>query len=191
MSTVSSVLGAMIRLLAEAMAPLAIALVAIVVFLFAGNVLLAWKERAPAKARAVGYVIATLAGGAALYLAARVVPATRANDPVHEGVALVSLFDPVVSAFCAAVAGLMWRFAGKRWIGGVLAAGVAAALIAKPFVSPLFRTYDGNPRTFSPTSETHLFFLLSGLALAVVALVMIVVSSPRTLADELPTARVR
>ena len=180
-------LGVAIRLPPEAIVPLAIAILAILILVFAGNALISWRERNPRAAWLFGYAVAAIAAAAAVYLAAGVVPPTRANDPVHEGVPLVSLFDPILSAFCAAVAGVMWRFAGQKWIGCLVAVGIAAALIAKPFVRPLFSTYDGVPSTFSPTSETHLFFLLSGVALGVVALVLVAM---RARSPAIPSAEI-
>ena len=161
---------ARIKIPAEAVIPLLLIMAAILLLVFASKGLGALHERSPQAAMILGLSLGGVASAVAIYLTVKIVPTRQANDLVHEGIQLVSLFDAVIAAFAGAVAGIMWRYAGQRWLGAGTATAIAGALIAKPFKWPLVHYWDGRGHEFSPTSETHLFFLLSGVALAVVAI---------------------
>ncbi|MBA3537994.1 MAG: hypothetical protein H0T79_00045 [Deltaproteobacteria bacterium] len=165
---------ARIKIPAEALVPLLLIICALVILVLVGKGLGALQQANPQGARILGFVLGGFASAVAIYLTVKIVPTRQANDLVHEGIQLVSLIDAVVAAAAGAIAGVMWRYAGQRWLGAGTATAIAIALIAKPFKWPLVHYWDGVPHEFSPTSETHLFFLLSGVALAVVALILAV-----------------
>ncbi|MBN2080240.1 MAG: hypothetical protein JW838_14820 [Spirochaetes bacterium] len=54
---------------------------------------------------------------------------------------------------------------------GSLMALAAAALIFKPLVAPVIWLYIDQPQPFSYTSETHLYFVLPGIMLAIVFII--------------------
>ncbi|MBL9023552.1 MAG: serine/threonine protein kinase [Myxococcales bacterium] len=81
----------------------------------------------------------------------------------------IELFLGVVAGLCAAAALGIASATGSPRLGAALAAPTAVLLGIKPYVLPLSYAYDGVRRTFSPSSETHLYFLVPGFLLAVVS----------------------
>jgi len=73
----------------------------------------------------------------------------------------------VAGAVCAGFAALWLRLAGQWPLAVLMALSAGGALVAKPFVSPLVSDFMGEVHTYGLTSETHLYFLLPGLALLV------------------------
>lgn len=74
------------------------------------------------------------------------------------------------SGIATAVAALVLsRVAGRGVVRSALATliyGVSALLVFfKPFVAPILWSWDGETHPFSPTSETHLYFLIPGAIL--------------------------
>jgi hypothetical protein len=76
-------------------------------------------------------------------------------------------------AVAIAVLALAWRGIGRPGWGIAVAIAAAAGLIAKPWYAPVVRAYDGQLHRLSPTSETHLYYVLPGIGLAVLALGLI------------------
>ncbi len=83
-----------------------------------------------------------------------------------------------VSVIAGAVAGLLGgtgiflaAAAGSPRLGALAAAAPALLLTLKPYVKPLwYRGHDGTRSTFSAAAETHLYFLVPGFLLGVLAL---------------------
>lgn len=75
----------------------------------------------------------------------------------------------VVLAIVFAVLVFGWRAAR----GPALAAGIAAligiALISKPWLAPVTREWMGEVHELSPSSETHLYYVIPGIGLCVLA----------------------
>lgn len=152
----------------QAIVPLVIAAIALVVVAFAHDALAAWRRRNPRAARAFGIAVAVLGTAAAVYLAVLVVPTDEANDRIHDGKQLVSLLDILLAAVTGAIAAMMWRYAGSRQLGTLVGGAVAVALITKPWLFPLVEYRNGTAETIPPTTHIHLLFLICGLALAIV-----------------------
>lgn len=92
--------------------------------------------------------------------------------PVYRGLMKFRLTDVILTALlCGGAAGC---FAWKRWYipGSLLAIVVGAAILVKPVVLPLMYVDKvGTPGTpYGLFSETHLFFVLSGLGLLVLGI---------------------
>lgn len=86
--------------------------------------------------------------------------------------------SPVTGIVAALAAGAALFFAsaeGSSWVGPCVASPTALALISKPFVSPMSYSYGGRSSTFSPTAETHLWFMGPGVLLGVLALGLLLV----------------
>ncbi len=80
----------------------------------------------------------------------------------------------VAGAVCASFAALWLRAAGWWPLAMLMAFSTGGALVAKPFVAPLVSDFMGEVHTFGLTSETHLYFLLPGLALLVLGVGIVV-----------------
>ena len=87
----------------------------------------------------------------------------------------VSLVAGIVSGLTAGAALFFAAAKGSTWLAALLALPSAAALSAKPFVKPFASTYAGKTHVFSPTAETHLWYLLPGLLLGAVAVSLLLV----------------
>jgi hypothetical protein len=168
---------ARIKIPAEAIVPMLIGLVALLVLIFAGAALADWKVRNPKPAKITGLVFAIGLTGFALFKLIMVVPQTDENDPIHEGVYNVTLFDGPILGFCALVAVIMWGYAGMRKVALGFGLAVAAAMIAKPLVWPMFHhytsstsDYKGHLRDF--TDLEHLGFTGPAIAVLIAALVV-------------------
>jgi hypothetical protein len=139
-----------------------------------------WIERTlgPAAQRAVAIVIALAASGAGLWYLSTFFLETRDRDPVHPGISLVASSDVLLAAVLLAVGSAAFVWGKLRPVGALAALGGGAALIAKPILYPLMSEGWGDKKgTFHPlglTSETHLYFLLPGIALVVLGLVFLV-----------------
>ncbi|MFO7561720.1 MAG: hypothetical protein R6X02_03665 [Enhygromyxa sp.] len=79
----------------------------------------------------------------------------------------------VALAIVTALLVLGWRAAR----GPLLAAGIAgligAALISKPWIAPVTYAWDGAAQPLSPSAETHLYYVLPGIGLCVLALALL------------------
>lgn len=95
------------------------------------------------------------------------------RDHVYRGLSKFDLGEVVLSVVLLGATALCWFWA--RWrlqaaIGAILA-GIAVFL--KPFIWPLISTWRGS-HPYGLTSETHLYFLLSGLGLSALGVILLV-----------------
>lgn len=89
----------------------------------------------------------------------------------------VALPTGIVAGLAAGAALFLACAEGSSGAGALLASPTAAALTVKPFFVPITYTYAGKTSTFSPTSETHLYFLGPGIVLGFAAVSMLLVPS--------------
>ena len=76
----------------------------------------------------------------------------------------------IVLALVWAALALAWRAVHGPTAAAAVAGLAGAAVLAKPWFAPILSVWeDGIARPFSPTSETHLYFVLPGLALIALA----------------------
>ncbi|MEO8706775.1 MAG: hypothetical protein ABI867_42505 [Kofleriaceae bacterium] len=167
---------ARIKIPAEAVIPLLIGFAALLVLLFAGAALKTWKDKHPKPARITGVVFAVGLAGFTLFKVVTLVPQTDENDRVYQGVYNVTLFDGPILGFCALMAVIFWGYAGLRKVALGFGLVVAAAMVAKPFIWPLFHHYSGSGgsggRARSVMDLEHLGFIGPGIAVLVAALVV-------------------
>ncbi len=166
-------LGVRIQIPAEAVVPLLVACAVVLVLVFAGSGLQAWKAKHPKSATIVGAIVAVGLTGVAGYFLGKVLTETLQRHPVHEGIVLVGFFEGPIIGFCGAVAAIMWRFANQRWLAVVTGLGLGAALIAKPLVWPLAaKGGDGTLYDWDMMDPEHLSFFGPGIVVIIVALVV-------------------
>jgi len=82
----------------------------------------------------------------------------------------------VVVAIGVAVTAWLWRAVGHPVAAMVITAVTGVAYVAKPWVAPIVANWSGvasELHPFSPTSETHMYFLLPGVSLCGLAAVMV------------------
>jgi hypothetical protein len=65
---------------------------------------------------------------------------------------------------------LGWRAARGPAIAAAISGLIGAAFVAKPWVAPVTSAFAGEVYRLSPTAETHLYFVIPGLGLCVLAL---------------------
>lgn len=101
----------------------------------------------------------------------------------------------VLFAVVVALLALAWRALGQRVVALVSAALAGAALLAKPWLAPISSSFMGEVHSLSPTSETHLYYLVPGVALIGVAMILgsaparrrpVVASEPSSIEPALP-----
>jgi hypothetical protein len=154
----------------EAVLPLALALGALLILIFAGSALAAWRARNPGQARVVGMVLAVAFTGYAVYAAATILPA-KYIDHGAPGAKTLGFLDGPIAGFCAVMGALLWRFAGQRWIGLAVGVGLGLALFIKPFVAPLHGWYDGHEHPWHFMDPEHLSFHGPGVAAMIAGLI--------------------
>lgn len=156
----------------EAILPLAIGVVALLVLVFAGAALAGWKERNPERARTVGTLCAAALSGYAAYCAVLLMPNKYIDlGPPHQ--APISLADGPILGFTALMATIMWGFAERRKIalgfGGIL----GVALILKPFVMPFVTYFSSDSERARVISDPDTLSILGpGVAVLITALVV-------------------
>lgn len=79
----------------------------------------------------------------------------------------------VVYGVMAGLLALGWRALGRRAIAIATALLAGLALLTKPWVAPISVEFMGQRSVLSPTSETHLYFVLPGLALIGFAVILV------------------
>ena len=171
----------------EAVVPLLCAIVALMVLIFAGDKLSAWKVHSPKPARRFGMAVALVLFVATAYFLLIKIP--NQSDPNNAGTNNLSLFDAPMIGFFAAVGALFWRFADQRRIGFWMGVVVGVVLIAKPYMWPVISTYsymDGGKENIASHSRDflspeHYLFLLSGIVAMVCGWI-----AKLPLLDELP-----
>lgn len=156
---------------AEAVVPILIGIVALLVLIFAGGALATWKDKNPAVATKVGMAIALACTGYAIYTLARVVPETDMNDRIHNGIQNVGFLDGPIAGFLGIIGAILWRYANQRWIALGSGGLIAIALLIKPLVFPLRHWYKDSAHVWGLIDPEHLSFLGPGVAVAIAALV--------------------
>jgi hypothetical protein len=78
----------------------------------------------------------------------------------------------IVFAIFFAVLTLAWRAARGPALAAGLAALIGTAFVSKPWLAPVSREFQGQVHPLSPTSETHLYYVIPGLGLCVLAIAM-------------------
>lgn len=116
--------------------------------------------------------VATYGGAAFLLSTFYLVEDQR--DPVHRGVGVFDLGDVALCAVLLAAGSAAFYWSRFRTLGAVTSIAAGVALVLKPIVRPL-RTQrsDGSWHDYGFTSETHLYFVLSGLALTACGIAML------------------
>lgn len=106
---------------------------------------------------------AGMIGGTALFasLASRALLSTDGESPVEAAILL---------ALALGAMALGWRAVKGPGIAGVVAALAGAAFVGKPWYAPIVREYEGSFHAMSPTSETHLYYVLPGVGLLVLGI---------------------
>ena len=108
-------------------------------------------------------------------LAAVIVDATEQyqRDAVHRGLYKFDLGEVILATVLLGATALCWFWA--RWRLQAALGAILAGLVVflKPFIWPLISTW-GEPHPYGLTSETHLYFLLSGLGLVALGIILIV-----------------
>jgi 4-amino-4-deoxy-L-arabinose transferase-like glycosyltransferase len=167
---VEAVLGVVIKIPREALIPLAIGVVALIILLFFGTKLAEWKARSPAAASRFGLVAAVLFTGVALYFLLRGL--TNQSDPNNEGTGQINFTDAPIAGFLGALAAAFWRMANQRVVALVAGLVLGALMIAKPFVWPVMRQWE-NGRAYARglIDPEHLMFWGPGVVVIVVALI--------------------
>ncbi|MFK7998780.1 MAG: hypothetical protein AB8H86_04260 [Polyangiales bacterium] len=154
---------------------------------FTGEAARKLRERIPkAVTKWVGALLGVALTGAGFFFLQLFLTETIANERAHLGVRVVDSIHPLAAAVL--VAGGAASFYWGRWVrsAAAFAPFAAVALILKPFVWPLqfYRVragysslpYGSRPvdlETSSLFSETHLYFILPGIALLVLSIVLI------------------
>jgi hypothetical protein len=156
----------------EAILPLAIGVVALLVLLFAGAALATWKEKNPEKARTVGIVAAALLSGYAIYLAAYLLP-NKYIDLGPPDQPPITLADGPILGFTALMATIMWGFAERRKMALGFGGLLGVAMVVKPFVMPLVSHFSsGSERVRGFTEIDTLTILGPGIAVVITALIV-------------------
>lgn len=83
------------------------------------------------------------------------------------------LESAVVLALGFAVLTLGWRAVRGPAVAAGFAAVAGVAFAAKPWYAPIVREYMGELHRLSPSSETHLYYVIPGIGLVVLAAVMV------------------
>jgi len=78
----------------------------------------------------------------------------------------------VVLALLFAALTLGWKAARGPALAAGFAGMIGLAFATKPWLAPVSREFQGEVHPLSPTSETHLYYVIPGLALCVLAIVM-------------------
>lgn len=156
--------------------PLAIGIAALLVILFFGSKLKAWKDRSPKTAARFGLVVAVLLTGASLYFLLHCL--TNQNDPNNDIPNNINFTDAPIAGGMAAIATVFWRFANLRVIGGIVGVGIAAAMFAKPYVWPVMRIWEpgaaeGHAYPRAMTDPEHFMFWGPAIVVAIVTLVVV------------------
>lgn len=139
---------------------------------------LAERKLPPRSVKILGLSIGVAATAAGLWLFSTFYFITKNRHPVYPGLNLFDLGDVVLAAILVAAGAAAFAWVKLRPVGAALALLGGAAIFAKPLALPLVSTIDYGPdrgKTYesSFTSESHLYFVLSGAALFVVGIILL------------------
>ena len=172
-----AIIGIRIKIPPEAVVPLLIGLVALLILMFAGAKLADWKTSSPQSAARFGFGAAALFTAVAVYFLVRVL--TNQSDPNNEGTGQINFTDAPVAGFMASLAAIFWRYANLRALSAAVGFGLGALMMAKPFVWPVIRVYEqGGSRARDLIDPEHIMFLGPGLVVVIATLVC-VLKKPR------------
>lgn len=124
-------------------------------------------------------VIAGLTGvatyGTAAFLLSTFYLVEDQRDPIYRGLRVFDLEDVALCAVLLAAGSAAFYWSRARPFGALASLAAGIALVLKPIVRPLRSQYtDGSWHEYEFTSETHLYFVLSGLALTGCSIAMLV-----------------
>lgn len=168
-------LAVRVKIPAEAVVPLLVGTVALLVLLFAGSALASWKERNPSQARTFGLVVGVMMTCVSLYFLSRCL--WNQSDPNNEGTGQLQFLDPPIAGFMAACACAFWRMGDQPKVALGLGLAIGLAMFVKPWVWPVIRSYYSeyehaqHTRSRGMLDPEHLEFLGSGLVVLVTGLV--------------------
>jgi hypothetical protein len=155
----------------EAVLPLGIGVVALLVLLFAGASLPDGTARKPQAAAKLGLVLALGLSAFVIYKFVLLMP-NKYIDLGPPDQPPISLADGPILGFTAAMATVFWRFANQRWIALGFGGLIGLALIAKPFVMPFVTWFDvGSERARVLSDPDTLSILGPGIVVLITALV--------------------
>ena len=156
----------------EAIVPVLIGIVTLLILIFAGAALADWKERRPKVAVTTGLVLAVALTGYVIYEAAMLLP-EKYIDLGPPGHPPISLADGPILGFSAIIATLFWRFANQPKVSLALGVLLGVALIAKPFVIPLYSYFSsGSERARGLTDPDTISILGPGVATLIAGLMV-------------------
>ena len=95
------------------------------------------------------------------------------RDEVYRGLYKFDLGEVILATALAGAAALCWFWARWRLQAALGAVLCGLAVFLKPFIWPLISDW-GEPSPYGLTSETHLYFLLSGLGLVALGIILLV-----------------
>ena len=158
-----------IKIPPEAVIPLALATIALLVLIFAGTKLAEWKKRSPDSARRFGLVVAAAFTMGAVFFLARCL--LNQSDPNNEGIGQITFTDAPTAGGLAALAAAFYRMADLRPVALLVGGGIGALMISKPFLWPVIRVteYGSSPRDMM--DPEHIMFFGPGVTAIIVALI--------------------
>ncbi|MBW1808618.1 MAG: hypothetical protein JRJ87_10525 [Deltaproteobacteria bacterium] len=95
------------------------------------------------------------------------------RDEIYQGLYKFDLGEVIVVTVLWAGTALFWFWSRWRIWGSLVAMVGGIAIFLKPILWPLISTWGEEDHTYGLTSETHLYFLLSGLGLFALGVILI------------------
>jgi len=166
---------ARIKIPAEAVVPLLLGIVALLILIFAGSALASWKDRNPAAARTFGLVFASVMTAVSLYFLSRCL--WNQMDPNNEGTGQLNFLDPPIAGFMAACACAFWRMGDQAKVALGIGLVVGILMIIKPWVWPVISSYYSDYDKMTHTrargiiDPEHAEFIGSGIVVLVTGLI--------------------
>jgi hypothetical protein len=120
--------------------------------------------------------VAALLTGVAVYFLLHCL--TNQVDPNNDMPGRINFTDAPIAGGMTALAVVCWRFANLRLVAGVIGAGIAGLMYAKPFVWPVMRVWEpgaaeGHAYARALTDPEHLMFLGPATLVVIVTIVVI------------------
>ena len=166
---------ARIKLPPEAIVPLLIGVAALLVLVFAGGALAAWKERNPKAASTFGLVMASIMTIISIYFLTRCL--WNQSDPNNEGTGQLQFMDPPIAGFMAACAAAFWKMGEQPKVSLAIGIVIGGLMILKPWIWPVIVThsaYDTGKlvsRSRGLLDPEHAEFVGSGIVVLVTGLI--------------------
>lgn len=125
--------------------------------------------------RLIAGITGVVTYGSAAFLLSTFYLVEDQRDPVHRGLRVFDLGDVALCAVLLAAGSAAFYWSRFRTLGAATSIAAGVALVLKPLVRPLRSQHsDGSWHDYGFTSETHLYFVLSGVALAACGIAMLV-----------------